>query len=254
MGVLAAAAAVIAALHRLLAGHARHHLRRGDRRSLRLPQPLPRPQLAEPQARQAARVNGRLPLALAVLAAVAAAAAPNGGAVATKTVTLKLGDEFVVKGTHILCTAQISRSLVRGRRLVGCAFASSNGPVPKTYAVGIAVNGEVVLAKVKADGSPEIVSRRKPAVAGSAFAPRLYQLAPGDAVVLNESAIACATSRQQISAGKKTIVVSCFLLEAGKDKAKPNTYGIGITDGGAFVIHFDAKSKPTIVQSKKHGS
>ena len=219
MGVLAAAAAVVGGL--LLAGDGR---RAGAKK-------------------------------LALLAAlVAVAAVPTAGAVATKTVTLKLGDEFVVKGTHILCTAQISRSLVRGRRLVGCAFASRNGPVPKTYAVGIAVSGEVVLAKVKADGSPAIVSRRKPTVAGAAAAPRLYQLAPGDAVVLNQSAIACALSRQQITAAKKTIVVSCFLLDAAKGTAKPETYGIGITDGGAFVVHFDAKSKPTIVQSKKHGS
>lgn len=193
----------------------------------------------------------RLLLALVAVIAVAAAAAATAEA---KTVTLKLGDEFVVKGTHILCTAQISRSLVPGRRLVGCAFASSNGPVAKTYAVGIAVNGEVVLAKVKADGSPEIVSRRKLAVAGSESKPKLYQLAPGDAVVLNQSSIACALNRQAIVAGKKTIVVSCFLFNVKKKKAEPNSYGVGITDGGAFVVHFDNSSKPTIVQSKKHGS
>jgi hypothetical protein len=200
------------------------------------------------------RAQARRLVTLCTLVAVGATAA-SADAVATKTITLKLGDEFVVKDTHIVCTAQISRTLVRGRRLIGCAFADSKGPVVKTYAVGLSVNGEAVLAKVKPDGTPQVVTRRKPAVARreAATQPRLYRLAPGDSVLVNDSALACAINKQTI-AKRSTIVISCFLFDVAKRKARSNSYGFGITDGGAFLVHFDKNSVPTIVTSKKHGA
>jgi hypothetical protein len=191
----------------------------------------------------------RVILTTAAAAVVSAVMAATSGAVATKAVTLKLGDEFAVLKTHIICTAQISRTLVRGRKLIGCAFADRNGPVPKTYAVGLAVNGEAVLARVKADGTPQVVTRRKLSIARREAA-KLYKLSPGDTVIVSGTPLACSINTSK----GKPILVSCFLFDFKKNNARPNSYGIAITEGGAFLIRFDKNSKASIIKSAKHGA
>ncbi len=191
-------------------------------------------------------------LSIAALAGVAVALvlAGAGSARSEKVVQLGLHDEFAVKNTHILCALEISKTLIPGQKLVGCTFASAKGPVPRTYAVALAVNGQTVIAKVKANGTPSVVFRR-PSVVRHATA-SLHVLTTGDAVTVKGTAITCAINKQKTGT-KSFIVVSCFKLDLKTGKARPNTYGIGITDGGAFIVHFDAKSKATPVKVVAHG-
>jgi hypothetical protein len=61
----------------------------------------------------------------------------------------------------------------------------------------------------------------------------------------------CAVSKQAFG-GKKTPTVACFRLNQTK-KPRPSSFGIGITGGGAFLVHFDAKSKGQPVVVVRHG-
>ena len=193
----------------------------------------------------------KLTLVAVVATAALLALAAAGGARSTKVTELKLHDEFAVKNTHLLCAVEISKTLIPGQKLVGCTFASSKGPVPKTYAVALGVNGEVVLAKVKAGGTPSVVTRRKPSVVRHDAA-QLYVLSVGDGATVKGTAISCSINNEKVA--KKTIVlVTCFKLDLASGKPRPNSYGIGITDGGAFLVHFDAKSKATPIKVVQHG-
>ena len=179
----------------------------------------------------------------ALVLAVPAGAAP--------TVTLRLDDEFGVQKTHILCTVQLSKTFVPGQKILVCFFATKHGPVPKTYAVALAVSGEVALAKIGSNGAPKVVATRKPAVLRRAAGPKLYTVGVGSALLVKGTAITCAVNRQKI-VGKNVVAVGCFKVDESK-KPRPNSYGIGITDGGAFLVHFDAKSKGTPVKIVQHG-
>ena len=183
---------------------------------------------------------------LLVLALAAAA-----GARSEKIIRIGLHDEFAVRNTHILCEVEVSHTLIPGQELVGCAFLSANRqPVPKTYAVALAVNGRVVLAKVKANGTPKVVYRR-PAVVRHTD-PSLHIVSAGDGIIVRGTSITCSVNKQK-AASNTFIVVSCFKIDLKTGKAKPNSYGVGITDGGAFVAHFDAKSKAVPIKVVAHG-
>ena len=187
--------------------------------------------------------------AVAVVALVAAAAA--GSASTAKVVQLRLHDGFVVKNTHILCADVVSESLIPKTKVIACEFASRTGAVPKTYEVALGVNGEVALARVNKGGPASVVFRRKLSVVGAA-APKLYDLVSGDGVTVKGTALTCATTGKK-TAKANTIVVTCFKLDLATGKARANSYGFGITDGGAFVVHFDAKAKATPVKVVQHG-
>lgn len=178
-------------------------------------------------------------------AAGLAFAAPAGADTAGQIVKLKIGEGFAVAGTHIVCAAQVSKTVLPGKRLIGCAYSTSKGPVVGTYAVALAVDGDVVVAKVKTDGSPGVVYRRMPAVAGGPA--KVYSVKVNDAVFFTGTNITC-----WVSASSGGTATSCFRSTAAKGNPLPNTYGVGITDKIAFVVHFDAKSKSTPVKVLQH--
>jgi hypothetical protein len=183
---------------------------------------------------------------LAVLAVLVLAAPAGAGS----SITLRLDDEFGVKGTHILCTVQLSKAFVPGQKILACFYATPKGPVPKTYAVALAVDGEVALARIGSNGAPKVVMTRKLAVRGST-GPKLYAVGVGSALLVKGTAIVCAVGREKFG-GKLTTTVGCFKVSPSK-KPRPNSYGIGITDGGAFLVHFDAKSMGTPIRIVRHG-
>ena len=90
---------------------------------------------------------------LVLVAALGAAtfALPAGAATAP-SVTLRLNDGFVVKGTNIVCAVQLSKTLVPGAKLASCFLETRQGPVPKSYTVALAVNGEVAMGRVSKSG------------------------------------------------------------------------------------------------------
>jgi hypothetical protein len=191
-------------------------------------------------------VTRRLILAAA---AALALAAPAG---ASPVVTLHVNDEFAVKNTHILCAVQISKTLVPGQKLIACFYATPKGPVAGSYTTALAVNGEVALAKIGADGKPKVVMTRKPAVvARHAADPKLYAVGLNTVLVVKGTAITCAV-KKQLFAGRSATTVGCIKINAQK-KARPGSYGFGITDGGAFLVHFDSKSRAVPIKIVQHG-
>ncbi len=183
--------------------------------------------------------------AVAGVAASLALAVPAAADTAGQVFKLKIGDGFTVSGTHIVCAAQVSKTLLPGKRLIGCAFSNSKGPLVGTYTVALAADGEVVAARVKTDGSAGVVYRRKPSVAGGPA--KLYTVKVNDVVLFTGTNITCSVNKS--SGGTAT---SCFPFSPAKGNALPNTYGVGITDKIAFVVHFDAKSKSTPVKVLQH--
>jgi hypothetical protein len=163
-----------------------------------------------------------------------------------------------VKKSHILCAVQISKSLVPGKKLVACFWVGSpnSGPAPKTYGVALAVNGEAVLAKVGADGQIKIVKRvgGKPGPKQGPLARtgKLFAVGVGSALQVKGSAIRCAVAKQSFGTKKKVTAVGCFKV-GDNGKPRPNSYGISITDGGALLVHFDARSKGSPVEVAQHG-
>jgi hypothetical protein len=118
------------------------------------------------------------------------------------------------------------------------------------------VNGEAALGRVGTDGKLKVVTTR----GGTATGPRkqgperkgqLRQVGVGSALLVKGTAITCAVNTQKFG-GKATRTVACFKVNPEK-KPRPNSYGIGITDGGAFLVHFDAKSKGAPVKVVQHG-
>jgi hypothetical protein len=200
----------------------------------------------------------RMFIAVALLtAALALPAAAGAGAGAGSSITLRLGDGFAVKKSNILCAVQISHTLVPGQKLIACYFFGPKGPVAKTYTVGLAVNGKVGLGRVGKDGKLEVVTTRGGG-GGSAPAPplrerkgTLRQVGLGTAVLVKGTAITCAVSTQKFG-GKPARTVGCFKVNQEK-KPRPNSWGIGITDGGAFLVHFDKNSKGSPVKVVLHG-
>lgn len=189
-----------------------------------------------------------LVLAAAALGALALTAVASSRS--AKNVELRIQDGFAVKNTHILCEVEVSKSLIPGVKVIGCVFASRSGAVPKTYEAALGVNGAVALARVNQTGPPTVVYR-KPSVFGAASA-KLYDLASGDSVTVKGTAITCVIAGKK-SLTKNTIVVTCFKVDATTGKPRPNSYGFGITDGGAFIARFDAKSKAVPVKVVQHG-
>jgi hypothetical protein len=192
---------------------------------------------------------------LAIVAALAAALAVPAGAGAGSSFTLRLNDGFAVQGTSIVCAVQLSKTVLPGAKLVDCFVATKNGPVPKSYTVALATNGEVALGRVGTNGKVTIVLKKGGGTVtkqhSRAGAGRLYKATVGSVFLVKGTAITCGVAKQAF-AGKKAVTVACFKVNATK-KPRPNSYGIGITDGGAFLAHFDANSKGTPIKIVQHG-
>ena len=192
---------------------------------------------------------------LTILAALVAMLAVPTAAGAQAPITLRLNDGFVPTGTSIVCAVQLSRTLVPGAKLLDCFIATRKGAVRNTYTVALAVNGEVALGRVGGDGKVTVVMKRGggPVTrqSGNGNAGRVYRAQVGSTFLVKGTAITCAVAKQKFG-GKSATAVACFKLGA-TGKPRPNSYGIGITDGGAFVVHFDARSKGTPIKIVQHG-
>src|SRR5262249_53557529 len=128
-------------------------------------------------------------------------------------------------------------------------------PVPKSYTVALAVNGEVALGRVTKGGNVTVVKKLGGGPFGkqaSRSAPgKLYEAKVGSAFLVKGTAITCAVANQSFG-GKAATTVRCVKVNRAR-KPQPNSYGIGITGGGAFLARFDAKSKATPVVVVQHG-
>jgi hypothetical protein len=193
--------------------------------------------------------------ALVVTALAAAALALPAGAATVLSTTLRLNDGFVVKGTDIVCAVQLSKTLVPGAKLTSCFLETRQGPVAKSYTVALATNGEVALGRVSKSGKVTVVKKLGggPVTkqAGRSAPGKVYEAKVGSVFLVKGTAMTCAVTKQKF-AGKLTTTVGCFKLSQDK-KPQPNSYGIGITGGGAFLVHFDAKSKGAPLVVVRHG-
>jgi hypothetical protein len=194
----------------------------------------------------------RIVIAAALVAALVALPSTAG---AGSTATLRLNDGFAVQGTSIVCAVQLSHTLLPGAKLIDCFIATKKGPVPKSYTVALAVNGEVALGRIGPNGKVTIVMKKGGGTvtkaSGRSGSGRLYKATVGSTFLVKGTAITCGVAKQAFS-GKQAVTVACFKVGATK-KPRPNSYGIGITDGGAFLAHFDANSKGTPIKIVQHG-
>ena len=192
---------------------------------------------------------------LVILAALAAALALPVRAGAGSSFTLRLNDGFVVKGTSIVCAVQISKSLLPGEKLVACYIATRQGLVAKSYVVALAVNGEVALGRVQKGGAVKVVMSRGGGgvvkTSPSSRKGRVYDAKLKSAFLVKGTAITCAVAKQKFGA-KTATTVACFKVNRSK-KPRPNSYGIGMTDGGAFLVKFGANSKASPIKIVQHG-
>jgi hypothetical protein len=194
--------------------------------------------------------------AIVVAALAAAVLALPAGAASVASTTLRLNDGFVVKGTNIVCAVQLSKTLVPGAKLVSCFLETRQGPVAKSYTVALATNGEVALGRVSKSGKVTAVKKLGggPVVkqAGRSAPGKVYDAQVGSVFLVKGTAMTCAVSKQSFGGKTKATTVACFKLNPAR-KPRANSYGIGITGGGAFLVHFDAKSKGQPVVVVQHG-
>lgn len=180
-------------------------------------------------------------LAAIVVPAALAAQAGAGEAAYSPARKLAIGDAVDVRGTGIACFAVVSNR----KPSIGCALLGKDGnPRPGTFAVGIAVDGTIVMSRVKADGSSATVLKRTPQAAGRAG--KVDPASPGDSFGLpidTAHIIGCRVidvlPSQAAKALYRGIKVACW--RATETAPVPRSEGVEISDRFAAAFRFDAK-------------
>lgn len=194
-------------------------------------------------------------LATAAVALVAATTAGAGGAAGYKpAVKLAIGDEVDIKNTDIACLALRSNN----KNGILCVLWGKDSPRPGTFAVGIAVDGTVVVSQVQADGTPKQLLKRTPqlhrARTGSAGATtaaaargKAYTAVPGDSFGLpidKKHLIGCRVvlvKPAEAAPLYQGIKVACW--RADQNAPLPSTDGVQISERFAMAFSFDAKGE-----------
>lgn len=190
-------------------------------------------------------------LAAVVVPAALAAQAGAGSSAYSPARKLAIGDAVDVRGTGIACFAVVSNK----KPGIGCALLGKDGnPRPGSYAVGIAVDGTIVMSRVKADGTSATVLKRTPQAAGGAAtagrAAKVYPASPGDSFGLpidTAHIIGCRVIEVLPSQAAKPlyrgIKVACW--RATEKAPVPRSEGVEISDRFAAAFRFDAKGNVT---------
>lgn len=193
-------------------------------------------------------------LATAAVALIAATSASAGDTAAFKpAIKLAIGDFVDIKNTGIACLALRSNN----KNGILCALWDKDAPRPGSYAVGLAVDGTVVVSLVKADGTPKQLLKRTPQLrstgAGTAKATSRaannYAVVPGDSFGLpidKKHLIGCRVilvKPTEAAPLYQGIKVGCW---RATDLAPiPSTDGVQISDRFAMAFSFDAKGVVT---------
>ena len=173
----------------------------------------------------------------AAAALLGLALAAGGGAKATRTVKLAVGDTFTSTKTHIVCSVRLGSTLLPGQKQLVCDYVDTRRPLDNTYSVVVAANGEALIAKTRLLGAPTVVIRRKPALARHRAAS--YRLVKGDIVTVTGTRIECLISGP---------AVVCFQFDAARRQAVPGSFGVDIGDDHAALFHLDAKGKIKVLK------
>jgi hypothetical protein len=177
----------------------------------------------------------RLRLALVVLAGIALAAPAHAAARTTGDIdqTIRVGDLVDVVGTKVGCFA----ARASGKVGIVCAHLDRNGPIPKTYAAAIRVDGAVYGYVITAGREPKRIFERMPQVAESPLVldgdGRTYELGVGKTFALAGTRLACqiVNVTSGVAPVYKGIKVGCF-------RATPGGYGIAVSDRFAGIFRF----------------
>jgi hypothetical protein len=179
--------------------------------------------------------------AFAALTAVPAAAAP------TSSIPLKIGDAVDVVGTPMACFAITSNH----KNGMACVLWKGSNPKTGSYGVGLADDGTAEISKIKADGSGQIVFKRK-----LQSARKVYKAHVGDlfGFQVNDSlSIGCevinvtSTAVEPLLRGVKVIC-----LRSNGTTSVPSSYFVTISAKVAAVAKFDTKSNVTPWAIVKH--
>lgn len=187
---------------------------------------------------------GRLAALCALVAMLVAAA--QADASQSRRITLQVGDSFVVAGTDIACQTQVGKNVIKGQKLVTCFKVTGPKLTANSYIVALGVNGQVVVARIKADGNIGApVFNRKPAALGSGT--KQITAHAGDQLRLSGTDLVCV-----INNDVSGVYPTCFQI-AGKG-GLPGSYAIAETEKFVAVVRFDSAGKTTkVVFKRQHG-
>ena len=161
-------------------------------------------------------------------------------------ITLKVGDAFAVAGTDLACRFQVGRHVIRGKKLVTCFKIARGELAARSYIVALAVNGRVVVARIKADGSiSEPVFDRTPAAFDAGA--RQIVVHAGDEILLSGTHLGCG-----INDDASGVYPACLL--ASSTGGRPGSYGFAETERFTAVVRFGPTGKTSkLVFRRFHG-
>lgn len=185
----------------------------------------------------------------AILAAALTAFFALAPSATAKVQTLRLGDLVDVVGTRIACQVQVSRNVSPGKVVIGCLKVDASGkPAVGSYAVSIAKDGEATAVLVTKTRQPKVVFRSPAAVAGRSAGTRVVRARVGDVLRLRGSDLGCTVVEDQDG----LTAISCFRFSGIRVRAYSNL--IGISDKLVLVSRVDARGKPKILFTRRHGA
>lgn len=143
-------------------------------------------------------------VAVGLAAAAAVVLAPVAGA---RDVTLKRGDIVAVPGTNIVCL--FDKDDKTGKLEVGCVLIKVGGILPRSWGVGLLVDGTAEVVQFDAKGQTTKTKFRKPL--GVARRSTSYRLKPGDHFAAAGTKIRCG-----VRPGNGTITIGCLYVLANE--------------------------------------
>jgi hypothetical protein len=180
-------------------------------------------------------------LALGLAAAAAVVLAPVAGA---KDVTLKRGDIVAVPGTRIVCL--YDKDDKTGKLEVGCVLVTVGGVLPRSWGVGLLVDGTAEVVQFDAKGQSTKTKFRK--TLGVERRATTYRLKVGDHFSAAGTKIRCA-----VRPGNGTVTVGCLYALANQKKPTYEFVTNGKFAAVLSVVPATGKAKPLYVKTQPKG-
>ena len=154
-------------------------------------------------------------------------------------------DSVLVVGTRIACFV-LQAATTRGATKPGIACflgdRAHGGWIPGTYGVALASDGEALVSRVGADGTPKRVFRR---AALRRAAGKVYQLKPGSLFgfpLSSKLSLLCSIiddrKATDVAPLYRSVKVGCW---RHTDKPLPGSFGVAISEKVAGVYRYDAQ-------------
>ena len=180
-------------------------------------------------------------LAVGLAAAAAVVLAPVAGA---KDVVLKKGDVVAVPGTNIVCLFE--KDDKTGKLEMGCVLIKVGGILPRSWGVGMLVNGTTEVVQFDAKGASTTTKFRKPL--GVQRRATTYKLKVGDHFTAVGTKIQCG-----VRPGNGVVTIGCIYARPNLKQAT-NEFLINRQVAGVVsVVPATLKTKTLYVKQQPRG-